>query len=140
MGDRHEKLAMEAAKLRDGDEGELDWHRCDYVYHLFAEEKGQLQSRDFMKMMIDVHIFDRNFTKNDVDTTFVHAVGRGHREMSIEQFHTAIREVSKKKKVSIDQVQQAIEKCHGPQSTATKADAVRFHDDRSSYTGMHFGK
>jgi hypothetical protein len=138
--DRHEKLTTEAAKLREDDEGEHDWRRCDDVYHLFAEEKGQLQSRDFMKMMIDVHIFDGNFTKNDVDTTFVHAVGRGHREMSIEQFHTAIREVSKKKKVPIYQVQQAIERCQGPHTFATKTDAVRFHDDRTTYTGMHFGK
>jgi hypothetical protein len=68
---RHEKLAMEAAKLKEGDEGEHDWEKCDMVFDMFIED-GVLKSRDFMKMMIDVAIFDKNFTKNDVDTTFVH--------------------------------------------------------------------
>jgi len=137
---RHEKLAMEAAKLREGDEGEHGWDKCDCVYDMFTAEHGTLQSRDFMKMMIDVSIFDKNFTKNDVDTTFVHSVGRGTREMSLDQFHIAIREVAKKKKCPIYQVQQSIEKCEGPHITATKTDAVRFHDDKDTYTGMHVGK
>jgi len=136
---RHEKLAMEAAKLRQGDEGEHDWAGCDSVYDMFLED-GKLKSRDFMKMMIDVNMFDKNFTKNDVDTTFVHAAGRGVKDLSVETFHVAIREIAQKKKVPIYKVQQAIESCEGPHLAATKADAVRFHDDKDTYTGMHVGK
>lgn len=136
---RHERLSIEAARLREGDEGEHDWEKCDYVYEMFCED-GVLKSRDFMKMMIDVSIFDKNFTKNDVDTTFVHAAGRGNKTLSKEQFHVAIREVAKKKKCPIYQVQQALENCEGPHVTATKTDAVRFHDDKDTYTGMHHGK
>jgi hypothetical protein len=137
---RHEKLAMEAARLKEGDEGEHDWENCDEIYNLFAAEKGQLQSRDFNKLMGDCNMFDKNFTKNDVDTTFTHSVGRGAKVMSLEQFHVAVREVAKKKKVPIYQVQQKVEKCAGPHSNATKTDAVRFHDDKDTYTGMHVGK
>jgi len=45
--------------------------------------------------------------------------------------------VAQKKNVSADVVQSAVAACRGPVINATQADVVRFHDDKSTYTGMH---
>lgn len=39
--------------------------------------------------------------------------------------------------VSLEQLKQSIVSSEGPQSNATTAEPVRFHDDQSTYTGVY---
>merc|ERR1719262_804188 len=57
--------------------------------------------------------------------------------MSIDQFNKALEHMAQRKNLSLTVVQSTIVDCRGPVIHATQADAVRFHDDKSTYTGTH---
>merc|ERR1719262_131655 len=57
--------------------------------------------------------------------------------MSIDQFNKALEHMAQRKNLSLTVVQSTIVDCQGPVIHATQADAVRFHDDKSTYTGTH---
>jgi hypothetical protein len=135
---RHERLAAEHKKLEEADESEHQWTQCTDVFNLFVPaDKSGLESRDFNKLCNDAGLFDRNFTKNDVDIVFTASVPKGTRILDATMFQSAVRQIATKKKMSTANVQSIVERCQGPHSNATQADAVRFHDDKTTYTGMH---
>merc|ERR1719163_124743 len=57
--------------------------------------------------------------------------------MDSDHFAAALSQVAAKKNVSVCGVQAAVASCGGPVLHATVTDAVRFHDDKRTYTGMH---
>merc|ERR1712032_306891 len=58
--------------------------------------------------------------------------------INFEKFKDCVRGIAKKKNRSVTAVQAAIAEREetGVQINATQADAVRFHDDKSTYTGV----
>jgi len=79
----------------------------------------------------------RRFTKNDVDLCFQKICGAKKKNIDFEQFKQLCHLVADKKKCPIRQVQDAISNSAGPVFQGTKADAVRLHDDKTTYTGTH---
>merc|ERR1712151_1204979 len=71
------------------------------------------------------------------DLIFAKAVAKGQRRMTSENFALALTYVADKKGVELDLVQSAIAYSEGPVLHATRADPVRLHDDKSTYTGTH---
>jgi hypothetical protein len=136
---RHERLAANAERFASADEGEHDWAATEEVFALFANPDGTMDGREFLKFCVDCPLIDRKYTKNDVDVVFASAHPKG-RKIDITGFKTCVRKIADKKGVPTYQVQTAVERCAGPHTHATKTDAVRFHDDKTSYTGMHVGK
>lgn len=57
--------------------------------------------------------------------------------MKFEDFEVALRQLAERKGVAMSAIRQAIAFAHGPFVQATEADAIRLHDDISSYTGTH---
>jgi len=48
-----------------------------------------------------------------------------------------LKEIATKKGTDVESVKAAILSAGGPSFAGTKADAVKFHDDKSLYTGVH---
>lgn len=138
---RREKTVAAAAAGRDGGDDEDDWDECKRVFMAFADEAGtgndKLDGREFIKLCVDCELISKKFTKNDVDVCFAVAA-RKEKQIDFDKFKIAIREMAKKKDEACYVTQKKIADSSGPKKHgATKADAVRFHDDKSTYTGAH---
>merc|ERR1712007_43824 len=91
----------------------------------------------------DCHLFDKNFTASDADIIFSKSFPKGHngkRYFTFQHFVKVLSEVAEKKAVSNREVRRAVAGSDGPTMQYTKAEAVRFHDDTSTYTGTHAAK
>jgi len=131
--DRHARLGGAAAPVADDSEG--DWTPVGDAFTDFAG--ADMDGREFTKLCTDCKLFDRKYSKPDADIVFSKVCPRGQRRIGKELFYDCLRLVADKKGCAVYQVQDIVANSKGPQSSATKADDVRFHDDKSSYTGMH---
>lgn len=80
---------------------------------------------------------DKTFTTTDVDMLFTKVKAKGARKINFQEFQSGvIPGIAAKKKIEEGAVAEKI--CHSsPQSSGTKADNVKFHDDKSLYTGVY---
>ena len=60
---------------------------------------------------------------------------KGARRITFEQFLTALAAVADARKTSLEAVVQQVLASQGPVSSGTRADYVKFHDDKVSSTG-----
>ena len=96
-----------------------------------------MEGKTFSKMMKDCGLYDKKFTATSADITFSKAKPKGERRISLKDFCFALDLVAEEKGMSYDDLVSAIASSEGPASSGTKADAVKFHDDKSMYTGAH---
>jgi hypothetical protein len=61
---------------------------------------------------------------------------KGAKKISFKEFQKALELISEKKNVAFDDLVTKITSSAGPVSKSTKADDVKFHDDKSLYTGL----
>jgi hypothetical protein len=130
---RHARLA--AASSAEKDETERDWDGCWRVFEAFAGQ--DMDGKEFLKFCVDLKLFNKKFTKVDVDLIFAKVVPKGQRRMDFTMFQDACRQIAKKKGIGNGQVQEAIEASSGPVLSGTKAEYSKFYDDKSTYTGSH---
>merc|ERR1712048_1553647 len=128
-----QKLA-EATKAEDLGDADL-WNDMLDVFRGFCGET--CDGREFSKLCKECELFDKKFTAQDADLVFTSVKQQGQRVMGYEEFKLAIGKIAKKKGIETQAVQQQIKKTGGPKWSGTKTDTVRFHDDKSTYTGAH---
>merc|ERR1719160_2429716 len=131
--------AESAARAAAAGEQEDDWGECERVFNDFAGEGGTLEGREFNNMVHDIPgLLGGGFGKRDIDLTFTSVCPRGVRRIGFAEFKDCVRKIAVKKGQACYQVQAIIGASKGHQlHGTTKADAVRFHDDKSTYTGAH---
>jgi len=96
---------------------------------------AEMDNAKFAKLCRDSKILDKKLTATDVDLIFSKVKAKGERKINFETFRdSAVPELAKKKGVTSEDLATAFS---GPESSGTKADAVRFHDDKDSYTGVY---
>ncbi|CAK0864433.1 unnamed protein product [Prorocentrum cordatum] len=96
-----------------------------------------MDGKTFIKLCKDCKLVDKKLTATDVDLIFAKVAPKGQRRISFEQFGTALEHLATKKGTSPEDVKSSITQSSGPTLSGTQADAVRFHDDKSTYTGTH---
>jgi Ca2+-binding EF-hand superfamily protein len=135
-GDRHAaQLAAAEGKLNRQHEEEGDWGDCESIFKAFAGPGGELDGREFIKMCDDCGLLGGGLTKQDVDIVFASAA-HGGKKFGFEGFKVAVAKIADKKKKAVYEIQDKIAASSGPRLTgATKTEAVRFYDDKSTYTG-----
>ena len=117
---------------------------------------GEMDSRSFIKLCRDCQVIDRTYTSGDADLAFQktkaaashpsagsYSSGVVHgKRVSYDVFRAiAIPCIAEKKKMDVNILVSFLAEKEGPTLNAvTTADAVRFHDDKSTYTGTHEGK
>mmetsp|Transcript_56987 Transcript_56987/g.102007 ORF Transcript_56987/g.102007 Transcript_56987/m.102007 type:complete len:375 (-) Transcript_56987:25-1149(-) len=107
------------------------------VFAAYCSGKSNMDGRAFTKVCKDCKLFDKNFTQVDADLLFSKVVPKGQRRIEFAHFSQALTLVANKKHVNVSVVLDAVASSRGPALTGTVAESVRFHDDKSSYTGVH---
>eukprot|EP00992_Anisonema_acinus_P012225 TRINITY_DN7980_c0_g1_i1.p1 TRINITY_DN7980_c0_g1~~TRINITY_DN7980_c0_g1_i1.p1 ORF type:complete len:171 (+),score=58.70 TRINITY_DN7980_c0_g1_i1:45-515(+) len=107
----------------------------------FGGGKGAVAEMDnakFAKFCRDTKLLDKKFTATDADLIFAKAKAKGERKLKFAEFKgAALTLVAEKKGVAPNALLESICNAGGPTSSGTKADAVKFHDDKSLYTGVY---
>ena len=111
------------------------------VFVAFASFGGtpskEMDNSHFAKMCKECGFVDKTFTTTDVDMIFTKIKDKGARKITFAQFKAgAISAIATKKKVEESVIIAKMEES-APKSSGTKADAVKFHDDKSQYTGVY---
>jgi hypothetical protein len=65
----------------------------------------------------------------------VQVKAKGARKIGFKEFQAAVAMIAEKKKISVEDLTAKIVAAGGPASNSTKAEACKFHDDKSLYTG-----
>ena len=107
------------------------------VFLGFTNNAAEMDGKTFAKLAKDTKILDKNLTATDIDLVFAKVKDKAARKITQTQFVTAIEQCAAKKKSTFEQLSQTICAVGGPVFTATKADKVKFHDDKSLYTGVY---
>ncbi|CCW60595.1 unnamed protein product [Phytomonas sp. EM1] len=97
----------------------------------------EMDNSHFSKMLKEAKVIGKVFTATDADLLFNKIKRKGERKIIFEEFTgRAIPEIAAKLKKSEEAVVEMISNA-SPQARATKTDNVKFHDDKSSYTGVY---
>jgi len=123
--------------LDHSEQEELPWEPTQEAFTLFCKGDAYLDSREFTQMCEDCNLYNRKFTRADADVTFNKVKNKGERKIDFGQFKDACISIAAKRATSVADVQKAIEDGKPQMKGVTEQDYVRFHDDKTTYTGMH---
>jgi Ca2+-binding EF-hand superfamily protein len=124
-------------KFDVGEDG--DWMACEAIFREFNKEgNGLLDNREFIKLCVDSGLCKQCST-GEADVVFA-KFKSASKKLDLNTFKDALRELARMRKVPTTDIQKIVGNCDGPKQSCTKADSVRFHDDKSLYTGTHAGK
>jgi len=108
------------------------------VYKSYCAGKPELESKQFSKLVKDCKLTDKkSFTINDVDIVFAKVKSGKLKTITFPEFKKAVAEIAAKKKTTPEKIEEAILAHGGATYSGTKADYVKFHDDKSTYTGVY---
>lgn len=107
------------------------------TFRAFRGPRPGLDSKTFAKICKEGNLLSGDLLAIDAELLFAKVMPRGQRSMGFEQFKVAMQAVATKKGMDINAVCRAVAALGGPVLHCTKADAVRLHDDKSTYTGTH---
>jgi len=96
-----------------------------------------MDGKTFAKFAKDCKILDKKLTATDIDLVFAKAKKKTERKITYAEFENAVAMCAEKKGIDAAAITASILKNGGPKFTGTKADAVKFHDDKSLYTGVY---
>ena len=117
----------------------MSLYPCSHIHPLCTQAKAEMDNAKFNKLCKDTKVIDKKFTSTDADLIFSKIKPKGARKISFDCFHgQALAEIAARKGVTKDDIQAKITgDGGGPSSSGTVADSVKFHDDKSQYTGVY---
>lgn len=107
------------------------------VFLGFTNGAAEMDGKTFAKLAKDTKILDKALTATDIDLIFAKVKDKAARKINKAQFINAIEHCAAKKKITFDALQDKILSVGGPVFSGTKTDHVKFHDDKSLYTGVY---
>lgn len=125
--------------FHDDSEKELDERevRIEDVFTSYCSGKPTMDGRSFTKLCKTSGLVDKSFSATDADLLFSKVVTKGQRRIGLDEFLHALMLLAKRKGVEAAVILRTVMRSGGPVFQATVTDAVRFHDDKSTYTGVH---
>ncbi len=111
-------------------------HSLQDVFTTFAQGK-EMDGKTFAKLTKDCNLLDKKLTSTDVDLTFAKVKDKAARKITFDQFKNAVTQLAAKKGITSEELTKQIVETGGPKFAGTKADFVKFHDDKSLYTGVY---
>lgn len=97
----------------------------------------EMDGKTFVKMAKDCKVINKKCTNTDIDLIFARNKGRAERKINVSQFCAALAECAAKRGEDMATLEAMILSQGGPVFAGTQAEAVRFHDDKDAYTGVH---
>ena len=107
------------------------------VFKSYCAGKPEMESKQFSKLIKECKLTDKKFTINDIDIVFAKVKSGKVKTITFPEFENAVAEIAKRKGVGKDKIEAAIAGHGGATYAGTKADYVKFHDDKSTYTGVY---
>jgi hypothetical protein len=107
------------------------------IFDSYNGGQKTMEGKSFAKLAKDCKLLDKKLTATDVDLTFAKVKDKTERRITFEQFQRGLELFAEKKGVGADAVTNSVLAAGGPQFAGTKADTVKFHDDKSLYTGVY---
>jgi hypothetical protein len=111
------------------------------------EKAGEIDNVMFSKLCRECGIINKSCTKTDVDLIFTRAKPKGGRKLNYSQFQMALLYLGEKrfpkiwkeqsKEAAQAAVMELIANSPGPMAHATVPTFVKFHDDKSTFTGVY---
>lgn len=98
---------------------------------------AEIDGAKFSKLCKDCGLIGAGLSATDVDIIFAKVKDKTQRKINYVQFVEALRLIAEKKKKSFDAVCETVIGASGPTTNATRAEYVKFHDDKSTYTGVY---
>lgn len=97
-----------------------------------------MDGRSFVKMVKSVGLYDQGkLNTTDLDIIFAKVKDGKEKKIKFKEFLRAIEEISCKLGLEVIEVKRRFTSVHEPIYKGTVPDAVRFHDDKSTYTGVY---
>jgi hypothetical protein len=109
----------------------------DKVFLAFTAGKKEMSGKEYAKFNKDCKLLDKKYTTTDVDINFAKIKTKTSKNITFTQFEDGIKLAATKKGIEYDAAVALICEAGGPTFTGTKADYVKFHDDKSLYTGVY---
>jgi hypothetical protein len=107
------------------------------VFKSFTGGKPEMESKVYAKLYKETGIIDKKFTVNDADINFSKVKSGKVKVITFDQFEKTLELAAAKKGTTKDALVQKILAHGGATYAGTKADYVKFHDDKSTYTGVY---
>ena len=107
------------------------------VFKSFCAGKTEMESKQFSKLCKECKLIDKKFGINDIDIVFAKVKSGKVKTITFPEFQNALAEIAKRKGTTAESIQNAIKSHGGATYTGTKADYVKFHDDKTTYTGVY---
>eukprot|EP00667_Euglena_gracilis_P003638 EG_transcript_3648 len=96
-----------------------------------------MDSFKFNKLCRDTKLFDKNFTTIGADVVFAKAKGIGERKINFATFKDiALPLIAAEKGCTVKELVAKVKEAEGPLCTGTRAEMVKLHDDKSTFTGV----
>jgi len=96
-----------------------------------------MDGKTWAKFAKDCKVINKACTSTDIDLIFAKVKVGAARKIDVKQFNTALDLCAEKRKQSRADLDAAILAHGGPVFSGTKAQANKFHDDKSLYTGVY---
>jgi len=101
------------------------------VFTSFSAGQPEIDGKTFAKIAKDCKVINKKCTNTDIDLIFAKAKERTARKINFNQFVSALEMCATKRGDTMEALETVILGAGGPVFTGTKADAVKFHDDKS---------
>ena len=88
-------------------------------------------------MSKDTKILDKKLNSTNIDLIFAKNMEKKVKKMDFSQFKKALIDMAAKKGIEPAALEAKIKAAGGPTYSGTAAEAVRLHDDTSTYTGVY---
>eukprot|EP00287_Rhodomonas_sp_CCMP768_P028303 CAMPEP_0202853172 /NCGR_PEP_ID=MMETSP1389-20130828/90345_1 /ASSEMBLY_ACC=CAM_ASM_000865 /TAXON_ID=302021 /ORGANISM="Rhodomonas sp., Strain CCMP768" /LENGTH=340 /DNA_ID=CAMNT_0049531715 /DNA_START=37 /DNA_END=1059 /DNA_ORIENTATION=+ len=103
----------------------------------YCAGQSTMDGKSFAKICKDTKIVDSKCTATDVDLAFAKVKDKNERRITFTQFKEALKILADKKGKTLADLEAKISSSKGPVLSGTVAEANKFHDDKSLYTGVH---
>ena len=107
------------------------------VFASFAHGEKEIDGKTFAKFAKDCAVLNKACTTTDIDLIFAKVKDKAARKITFAQFKDALKLCAEKRKEEYSALEQAVLAAGGPVFSGTKAEANKFHDDKSLYTGVY---
>ncbi|QDZ23143.1 hypothetical protein HOP50_09g56830 [Chloropicon primus] len=91
----------------------------------------------YIKLCKDTGVIDRKFDSTACDLVFSKIKPMGERKITYKMFRECVNHIAYQKGKDYKALAKTIVDAGGPANSGTKADAVKFHDDKNLWTGAY---
>ena len=102
-----------------------------------AYSTGEMNGKTFVKVFNDAKMLDKKLTQTGLDIIFNKVKTKGKLKIDFTQFVDGIKHAAKEKNCEFDALVSKISQLKGPNFVGTKAQYTKFHDDKTTYTGVY---